>query len=85
MFHPLGHSRVRNKDVSTVIVGGIKRGRGCTSTYHALASLDGGYLLIDIFQKLRAVGGGLPPMGCLFFAVLRQLIFVWAVSCSLEI
>ena len=41
VFHPLGHSRVRNKDITTTIVGGIQRGGGCKSTYCALASLDG--------------------------------------------
>ncbi|XP_076450003.1 KICSTOR complex protein ITFG2-like [Babylonia areolata] len=47
VFHPLGYNRVRNKDITTVIVGGIQRGKGCASTYHALASLDGSLVLVE--------------------------------------
>lgn len=51
VFHPLGHSRARNKDVSTVIVGGIQRGEEGAATYHALASLDG--MLINLCSRTR--------------------------------
>ena len=52
IYHPLAQVQMRNKDTSTVIVGGINRGRPSQSgsgedeinpraTYYALATLDG--------------------------------------------
>ncbi|KAK7098697.1 hypothetical protein V1264_002941 [Littorina saxatilis] len=79
VFHPLGHSRVRNKDVTTVIIGGIQRGRGCSSTYHALASLDGTLVLVEkdkilwslqvdhrlfVLDKLDVTGNGQEEVVC---------------------
>ncbi|KAK7486416.1 hypothetical protein BaRGS_00022340 [Batillaria attramentaria] len=79
VFHPLGHNRVRNKEVLTVIVGGIQRGGGCTATYHALASLDGSMVLVEndnilwslqvdhqlfVLDKLDVTGNGQEEVVC---------------------
>ncbi|GFO50621.1 integrin-alpha FG-GAP repeat-containing protein 2-like [Plakobranchus ocellatus] len=58
IYHPLALMQMRNKDTSTVIVGGINRGRPSQSgngveeakpgaTYYALATLDGSLLLVE--------------------------------------
>lgn len=79
VFHPLGHNRVRNKDVLTVIVGGIQRGGGSSATYHALASLDGSMVLVEednilwslqvdhqlfVLDKLDVTGNGQEEVVC---------------------
>ncbi|PVD33762.1 hypothetical protein C0Q70_05022 [Pomacea canaliculata] len=79
VFHPLGHSRARNKDVSTVIVGGIQRGEEGAATYHALASLDGTLVLVEndrilwslqvdhqlfVLDKLDVTGNGKEEVVC---------------------
>lgn len=79
VFHPLGHSRVRNKEITTVIVGGISRGGGCSSTYCALAALDGNILLVEkdkilwslqvdhrlfVIDKLDVTGNGQEEVVC---------------------
>ncbi|XP_067654862.1 KICSTOR complex protein ITFG2-like [Haliotis asinina] len=51
VYHPLGSCRARNKEVSTVIVGGIKRERkekdDKASSFYALATLDGSLVLVQ--------------------------------------
>lgn len=58
IYHPLAQVQTRNKDTSTVIVGGINRGRPSQSgsgeedikpraTYYALATLDGSLILAE--------------------------------------
>ncbi|XP_012935867.1 KICSTOR complex protein ITFG2 isoform X2 [Aplysia californica] len=58
IYHPLANSQIRNKDTSTVIIGGINRGRTSHSstdsdppqsqaTYYALATLDGSLNLVE--------------------------------------
>ncbi|XP_041366472.1 KICSTOR complex protein ITFG2-like isoform X2 [Gigantopelta aegis] len=51
IYHPLGSSRARNKDVSTIIIGGISRDKKDksepSSTYYALATLDGTLSLVE--------------------------------------
>ncbi|XP_013065637.2 KICSTOR complex protein ITFG2-like [Biomphalaria glabrata] len=57
IYHPLAHMQARNKDTSTVIVGGINRERvsqsssdselHTTATYYALATLDGSLILVE--------------------------------------
>ena len=58
IYHPLAHSQIRNKDTSTVIAGGINRGRPAQdnktdsdsqpqATYYALATLDGSLNLVE--------------------------------------
>ncbi|XP_059170642.1 KICSTOR complex protein ITFG2-like [Physella acuta] len=57
IYHPLAHKQTRNKDTSTVIVGGINRERSAHSTsdaesqlgstYYALATLDGSLILVE--------------------------------------
>ncbi|CAL1547112.1 unnamed protein product [Lymnaea stagnalis] len=57
IYHPLAHMQTRNKDTSTVIVGGINRERASQpnggavcqqgATYYALATLDGSLILVE--------------------------------------
>ncbi|KAH9487536.1 integrin alpha FG-GAP repeat-containing protein 2 [Bulinus truncatus] len=57
IYHPLAHMQARNKDTSTVIVGGINREKNSlsssdpeihnTATYYALATLDGSLILVE--------------------------------------
>jgi hypothetical protein len=56
IYHPLAHMQTRNKDTSTLIIGGINRRRPSyvTSsgsqpqpTYYALATLDGSLILVE--------------------------------------
>ncbi|BFZ15765.1 hypothetical protein BsWGS_18804 [Bradybaena similaris] len=58
IYHPLAHMQTRNKDTSTLIIGGINRGRsshGASSDadshpqpmYYALATLDGSLILVE--------------------------------------
>uniref|UniRef100_A0A0B6ZR61 Integrin-alpha FG-GAP repeat-containing protein 2 n=2 Tax=Arion vulgaris TaxID=1028688 RepID=A0A0B6ZR61_9EUPU len=58
IYHPLAHMQTRNKDTSTLIIGGINRGRPsyCQNsdtdsqpqpTYYALSTLDGSLILVE--------------------------------------
>ncbi|CAG5134568.1 unnamed protein product [Candidula unifasciata] len=58
IYHPLAHMQTRNKDTSTLIIGGISRGRSSHSPgsdtdpcpqpmYYALATLDGSLILVE--------------------------------------
>ncbi|KAK6183662.1 hypothetical protein SNE40_011096 [Patella caerulea] len=49
LYHPLGLSRAKNRDISTVIVGDINPGKEDLDhqTYYALATLDGTLVLAE--------------------------------------
>ena len=61
LYHPLAQVQTRNKDTSTVIVGGINRGKPsqfssgeeeikARATYYALATLDGETLGLNLAE-----------------------------------